>query len=249
MAANTEWLDGDYTMFSSISLMGSRATLKCKNLVIDGTSSYSVQLMEVGDGTALAPSHTFISDRSLGLYRSRASQIAMSYGQFLAGPGSAVAPGVAFSSESSLGFYRSAASTLALSYGQAKVPDGSAILPPVCYSSESSLGLFRSAASTLALSYGQFQVQDGTAVLPPVRYASEASLGLYRSAASNLALSYGHLNAQYKVSTGTLAASCTTTNVVDKEIKFSILSLTSNGAQFGFRSGNTTWIWNSDLAG
>jgi hypothetical protein len=212
---NTGFLD-EYTMFSSISLTGSNATLACKNLVIDGTSSYSVQVMKGGNGTAVAPTFTFISDMSNGFYRSGTSKIALSYSQLDLIDGSAVLPSLGFRSEMSLGLYRSAASRMHTSYGQFIVQDGTAVLPPLAYKSEVSLGLYRSAASNLVLSYGTLSaptiaatsnltaasaqvvgamtLRDGSALIPSFAFASEASLGLFRSAASTIKPSYGTLD-------------------------------------------------------
>jgi hypothetical protein len=71
----------------------------------------------VPDGSAILPPVCYSSESSLGLYRSAASTLALSYGQFSVPDGSAILPSVRYASEASLGIYRSAASQLAHSYG------------------------------------------------------------------------------------------------------------------------------------
>lgn len=73
-------------------------------------------------GRSVNPGIGFLSELSLGLYRSAVSAIGLSYGQFELPDGSALAPPLAFSSESSLGFFRSGASTIAQSYGTLFIP-------------------------------------------------------------------------------------------------------------------------------
>ena len=97
--------------------------------------------------------------------------------------------------------------------------------------------------------------QSGTAVAPSNAFLSEVSLGLYRSAASQIAMSYGTLTATGFVFTKlagsafTVASSATTRTFADGSFEFSILSLTSNGAQLAFRSGATIWKFASTSAG
>lgn len=94
------------------------------------------------------------------------------------------------------------------------------------------------------LAPSQFTI--GNALAPALGFLSEASLGFYRSAASRVALSYGGLIANMFVSGLTASTSGTTANTTDGAIRFSILSLTSNGAQMAVRSGNSTWLFASD---
>lgn len=205
--ANTDYLDSTPAVFSSISLNGSGATLTA--LAIVGSNLSTSGKVVVPAGTAIAPTVTFNSEQSLGLYRSAASRLALSYGQFTTG-------------------------------------DGTAILPGIAFASEVSLGLYRSAASKVAVSYGQLIVQAGTAILPGVGMSSEVSLGLYRSAASVLAVSYGHLSSPGFISSTTTNQSPSTTKVTNQgQIVFSILSLTTNGAAMFYRSGNSTYVFES----
>ena len=91
---------------------------------------------------------------------------------------------------------------------------------------------------------------DGTASAPSQSYASEKSLGFYRSGASVEALSYGYLSAPYFISQKTLAASQTTTSLVTQgQFYFSVNSNTTNGGEFGFRSGNTVYRFASVSVG
>lgn len=88
-------------------------------------------------GVVGRPGIGFLSELSLGWYRSAASGMGLSYGQLEVPTGTALAPTLAFSSESSLGWYRSTTSTMALSYGTLFIPtaisvsvNGAAILQP-----------------------------------------------------------------------------------------------------------------------
>ena len=140
-------------------------------------------------------------------------------------------------------------------------PDGTASAPSDTFTSEQSLGFYRSGASAIAQSYGQLLSGDGTASLPPDAYLSEKSLGFYRSANSIQRLSYGTLDASaggflFKNLAMTTATSSTTTSfsgttakVADGTLYFSVLSLTTNGAEFGFRSGRTVYRFASVGAG
>jgi hypothetical protein len=81
MAANTGYMDdGQYVTHSSLSIVGSpsRASVVAQDLV--ATSNISAAVVQTPDGSATAPTQTFGSERSLGFYRSAASQIGMSYG-------------------------------------------------------------------------------------------------------------------------------------------------------------------------
>lgn len=93
MAVNTTLLDGT-TVLSGLSLAGpSSATLAASdgtfggNVTIQGTLTQVGAVTQtapeyLGDGTALAPSQSYASEKSLGFYRSGASTEAVSYGTF-----------------------------------------------------------------------------------------------------------------------------------------------------------------------
>ena len=94
----------------------------------------------------------------------------------------------------------------------------------------------------------------GSAILPGVGFNSEVSLGFFRSAASQVQQSYGTFNATgisatVIASSSTTAQSGATAKLGQGQLYFSVLSLTSNGGEFGFRSGNTVYRFSSDLAG
>ena len=94
MAVNTEALDdGKYNTMSSLSLVGSRATLAAQDVVATSTlsvggtitmsaSTISPSAVRVNSGAAIGPTLAMTSEVSLGFYRSAASQIALSYGTF-----------------------------------------------------------------------------------------------------------------------------------------------------------------------
>lgn len=112
---------------------------------------------------------------------------------------------------------------------------------------------------TLASSTSLFavQVNSGSAILPTLAFNSEVSLGFYRSAASQIAQSYGTFNVtgiaatryQLTGSSATTAASGATAKLADGLLFFSVQSLTSNGGEFGFRSGNTVYRFASIAVG
>lgn len=134
--------------------------------------------------------------------------------------------------------------------GKVVTPDGTALAPTQTFASEQSLGIYRSAASRIAISYGQLTIADGTSTLPGLGTGSEVSLGLYRSAASVLALSYGHFQGSISYSGLTAGTSATTAaQTVQGSIRISVLSLSTNGAEIAFRSGNTTYKFISSLVG
>lgn len=91
---------------------------------------------------------------------------------------------------------------------------------------------------------GWINVPDGTVIRPSFEYTSEASLGLYRSAASIMALSYGFFSAPGLISSVTTAQSASSAKVTQQgQIIFSILSLTTNGCQMFYRSGNSVYVF------
>lgn len=185
MAQSTANLEG-YTVLSSLSLAGSGATLKALDII---ASTLSVSGSITDSGTTLSPS--------------------------------------------------------AIGFGS-----GAAIGPTAFFTSEKSLGFFRSAASNLALSYGAFDLPDGTAVAPSLTYTSDTSLGFFKSGASQVNLSYGWFTAPNFVSGTTLGASQTTASLKTQgAFYFSVNSLTTNGGEFGFRSGNTVYKFASIAAG
>ncbi len=122
-------------------------------------STLSAPEIVVGAGSAVAPAVRINSEESLGLFRSAASQLELSYGTFraplLAGAVSTNTLAAEAGSEiSMLGNLLSASS---FSAGDAFIaPVGTAIAPAVRFASEQSLGFYRSAASELATSYGTF---------------------------------------------------------------------------------------------
>lgn len=97
-------------------------------------------------------------------------------------------------------------------------------------------------------------LSDGSSTTPTLALSSESSLGLYRSAASVLAQSYGTFSAPgvssaIFASSATTAQSGATAKLGQGQLYFSVLSLTSNGGEFGFRSGNTVYRFFSDAVG
>ena len=119
-----------------------------------------------------------------------------------------------------------------------------------------------SVGGTITQTAGVFLAPDGTALAPGDAFTSEASLGFYRSASSIIAQSYGtyqtavtggigfnKLALLIGGSSSTTAASGATAKLGDGQLYFSVLSLTSNGGEFGFRSGNTTYRFSSTLVG
>lgn len=105
---------------------------------------------------------------------------------------------------------------------------------------------FSGAAGTFT---GVIKVPDGTASAPSYAFTSEASLGLYRSGSSILQLSYGGFKSGQFISATTTSTSATTANqTVQGSLRFSVLSLSTNGAEIAFLSGNTTYRFSSGPA-
>lgn len=116
--------------------------------IIGGMEGLGSSTIRLPDGSALAPPYAYFSEVSLGFFRSAASRLALSYGQFQGGTGTAVLPGIALGSEASLGFYRSAASNIAVSYGTLDLrTQGVAFLPRLVTS-----------ANSTSLASGEFSV-------------------------------------------------------------------------------------------
>lgn len=170
---------------------------------LEGSNTTGVEERSmVGDGVALGPGLAFSSEVSLGLYRSAASSMGMSYGQFQLVAGTSLLPGLGFSSETSLGLYRSATSILALSYGQLGLPSGTAAAPSMAFAGDTDTGIYRVASNFLAIAAGggdglyvtNLQIRfpgTGSQNTPTVAWNSESSLGFYRSGVSTVGLSYG----------------------------------------------------------
>lgn len=68
-------------------------------------------------GTSLLPPYAISSESSLGFYRSGASRLGLSYGQFTIPDGSNTTPSIGLSSATSVGFYSSGVQTIAQSLG------------------------------------------------------------------------------------------------------------------------------------
>ncbi len=115
------------------------------------------------------------------------------------------------------------------------------------------------AGSTSTATFLATNVGAGVAIAPTRYFTSEVSLGLYRSAVSQIAQSYGTFNTAAAggiafnrlalQSSSTTAQSGATAKLGDGQLYFSVLSLTSNGGEFGFRSGNTVYRFSSTLVG
>lgn len=97
--------------------------------------------------------------------------------------------------------------------------------------------------------FGHSRFTDGTATRPGVAFLSDASLGMLKSAASIVKQSYGWFSADF-ISSSTTAQSGATAKLPNQgQLYFSVLSLTSNGGEFGFRSGNTVYRFASIAVG
>jgi hypothetical protein len=249
----------------SIGLIDSAAVGGSMDAVVAGTSPMRFYTNQAGtkDGSAVLPALVFQSDQSLGLYRSGASTMALSYGALALPVGSSASPSLAFTSETSLGFYRSAASAIAVSYGQLLVSGTpfSATLPTLAFTSAKSTGIIDNAtpgmdivvAGTVAgrAITNQWGFTSGSAILPGLMTRSEISLGFFRSGVSTIAMSYGTFNLAtqaVRLSMRTLAASAVTasaakTNVAVDEVVFTIGG--ASGASLIIYSGGTAYGFNS----
>lgn len=85
--------------------------------VADKFSFDSTGAAALGSGVATNPGMGYISERSLGWYRSGVSRLGLSYGQLSIPDGSNTTPSIGLSSATSIGFYSSGAQTIAQSLG------------------------------------------------------------------------------------------------------------------------------------
>lgn len=100
---------------------------------------------------------------------------------------------------------------------------------------------------TLTLSGNGLRTKDGTAAVPSQRFSNEDTLGWYRSAASTMALSYGSLNLRgAALSLRTTNSAGSTSALTNGELCLVAVSATS--AQIAWRSGNTTYLFNANVA-
>lgn len=148
-------------------------------------SGASFTQIDLGNGTAAAPSLAFLADDTTGIYRAGANQMNISVGGTLRvtfsttavtstvpllGPnGTAAAPSFGFSGDAGDGLYRAAADSPAIAVAGAEHTR------------------FSSAGLTLAT--GQLRAPDGTAALPAYTFASDSDDGFYRAGASAPAVS------------------------------------------------------------
>ncbi len=199
--------------------------------------------LRIPSGSALAPTYAFVSEQSLGFYRSAASILALSYGTLQApllraiassGDGRSIVEGALTSNQAI--FELRAGGTLRwdiyapASSSDLRLYDGN----------DDQLTLNTSGASCK----GGFLGPSGTALIPSFRFASEQSLGLYRSGASTLALSYGSFNLRQSrlVSVRTTGSLDSTTLATD-EMAFTIIA--GSAATLAIRSGGTIYYFTS----
>lgn len=118
-------------------------------------------------GTSILPFLAFSSERSLGLFRSGVSTLALSYGALAVPAGSKTTPSLNYgSSESSLGWYRPGQATMAPSYGTLDLAPNAV-----------RLSVRTLAASSITASAAQTNVQPNEVVFT-IGGASGASFGI-----------------------------------------------------------------------
>lgn len=100
----------------------------------------------------------------------------------------------------------------------------------------------------MALTNSDIQLNSGgSSTSPALAFTSEVSLGLYRSAASNIALSYGTLNLRgAALSLRTTNSAGSSSALTNGEI--CLVNVSTTSAQLAWRSGNTTYLFNANVA-
>lgn len=171
-------------------------------------------------GSAILPPFAFISERSLGWYRSGVSTIAQSYGT--CSVPNLLSQGGAFC------FGNIGGKTRLQGTGKG-------------------FALFGSDDGYGFLQCSSVSAENGTAILPSYAYQSEVSLGWYRSGVSTVALSYGSLNLnQARLISIRTAASLDSTSLVTNEMAFQIVA--GSVATLAIRSGGTIYYFASSAS-
>lgn len=111
-----------WTRSGASTIAQSYGTTTLSGLSVIGTS-LATQFLGPS-GTNVFPTFGFSTETRLGLFRSQASTVEITFGQFVVNSGSQVRPGIATNSERSLGIWRSGVSTLGLSYGTLNLATG-----------------------------------------------------------------------------------------------------------------------------
>lgn len=158
------------------------------------TGTLNPGTVQLADGSATAPSLTFVSDTKTGLYRPGANRLGISIAgtetvdfgvsqtDFKSGSltgitstyvadGKVTAPSYSFTSEPSLGFYKPSIGSIEFASGN--------------------LNIF-GADSTRFVTSVPLAIPDGSATAPAYSFTSESSLGLYRPGPGKLAQASGN---------------------------------------------------------
>lgn len=223
------------------------------------------------DGSALAPTLSFNSENSLGLFRSASSTLALSYGSLTApilnatGGGNGVVLTGGTNNRVSWGAVGAAAPTVtsysngvkAVFYdsisgsavGYTLGVDANTLFFTVPTSTVGDHFKWYGGTSVMAIleNPGGWRMPDATALAPAYGYSSESSLGLFRSGVSTLALSYGSLNLnQARLVSIRTAASLDSTSLATNEMAFQIVA--GSVATLAIRSGGTIYFFASSAS-
>lgn len=219
------------------------------------------------DGAATLPTFSFLSETSLGWYRSAASSMALSYGtislpgvvsinsvlRFDTAIGAQTAQlellyrgsvGLVFSVRGTMQFccdnnINNAASDK-IFYATSGATEGGSGATHLFYARTD--GVFVAGNSVTA-----------SAIRPNYAFDSDESLGWYRSGVSTIAASYGTLNLAtqgVRLSIRTIAASALTASAANTNVAVNecVFTVSASGASFAINSGGTTWVFNSDAS-
>jgi hypothetical protein len=209
------------------------------------------------DGASTSPSLTFNSENSLGFYRSGASALALSYGTL-------TVPNLAATGDVLATSATEAVTTLQVRSTNAG--GGGARLRALQTSSATGYALAASQADSAEIDIYALGSQFGGTTYGGVSGSTQAVIeataasSFYIGTGSQFPIYLAHsrviiatvnasgltvagsVQASRYVSSTTLNASGTTASITTQgQMYFSILSNTTNGAEFGIRSGNTVW--------
>lgn len=175
---------------------------KIKPQDVDTTQTFVLSSSQFSDGSAAAPSMTFSSDATTGLFKGGTTTLSITTagveqwrvggngnlqsqgtGTLRTSDGSTSAPSLSFRNETNSGFYRSAANSVALSLGGTThyFFDANAFQP---WSSVEELG-------STGQAWHRLYTQDGSAALPVITFGTDTDTGIFHSGTNSLGLTVG----------------------------------------------------------
>jgi hypothetical protein len=170
--------------------------------------------LKLADGNLSAPSLAFVSDPTLGLYKSGTGTISFAQGGTLISSfsvalikhytntqiidGSVTTPSLAFTSDPTVGLYKSSTGGMGIASGGVYLmrisPTQAIIAPPAFFSSLSAANITATTSMTTptisgtSSSFNAYQAGDGSLSIPSYTFASDTSIGLYKPGIGQLGI-------------------------------------------------------------